>query len=64
MSTTALKRELALLRSSLAALTPSHSATLDDPIVWAERSPPKHEAWDRSGLSGVPCRNAPTRCQN
>ena len=37
MSTAALKRELALLRNSLAALTPSQSTTLDDPIVWAER---------------------------
>ena len=37
MSTAALKRELALLRSSLAALTPAQSAALDDPIVWAER---------------------------
>jgi hypothetical protein len=37
MSTAALKRELALLRSSLAALKPSQSATLDDPIAWAER---------------------------
>ena len=37
MSTAALKRELALLRSSLAALTPPQSATLDDPIAWAER---------------------------
>ena len=37
MSTAALKRELALLRSSLAALTPAQSATLDDPIAWAER---------------------------
>ena len=37
MSTATLKRELALLRSSLAALTPSQSATLDDPIAWAER---------------------------
>ena len=27
-------------------------------------STPKHEACDRSGLSGVPWRNAPTRCQN
>ena len=26
-----------MLRSSLAALTPAQSATLDDPIVWAER---------------------------
>src|SRR3954453_13835136 len=37
MSTAALKRELALLRSSLAALTPAQSALLDDPIAWAER---------------------------
>ena len=37
MSTATLKRELALLRSSLAALTPSQSVTLDDPIAWAER---------------------------
>ena len=37
MSTPTLKRELALLRSSLAALTPAQSATLDDPIAWAER---------------------------
>ena len=38
MSTAALKRELALLRNSLAALTPSQSARLDDPIAWAERT--------------------------
>jgi hypothetical protein len=38
MSTAALKRELALLRNSLAALKPSQSATLDDPISWAERT--------------------------
>ena len=37
MSTAALKRELALLRSSLAALKPCPSATLDDPVSWAER---------------------------
>jgi hypothetical protein len=37
MSTAALKRELALLRSSLAALKPSQSTTRDDPITWAER---------------------------
>ena len=37
MSTATLKREVALLRSSLAALTPTQSATLDDPIAWAER---------------------------
>ena len=37
MSTATLKRELALLRSSLAALTPSQSAVLNDPVAWAER---------------------------
>src|SRR3954466_14976587 len=37
MSTATLKRELALLRSSLAALKPSESAALDDPVAWAER---------------------------
>jgi hypothetical protein len=37
MSTATLKRELALLRSSLAALKPPQSATLDDPVAWAER---------------------------
>ena len=37
MSTATLKRELALLRSSLATLKPSQSATLDDPVAWAER---------------------------
>ena len=37
MSTAALKRELALLRGSLAALTRPQSATLDDAIAWAER---------------------------
>ena len=37
MSTAVLKRELTLLRSSLAALTPSQSAALDNPIAWAER---------------------------
>src|SRR3954463_710125 len=36
MSTATLKRELALLRSSLAALKPSPSTALDDPIAWAE----------------------------
>ena len=38
MSTATLKRELALLRNSLAALKPSKSVTLGDPIVWAERT--------------------------
>ena len=33
----ALKRELALLHSSLAALTPAQPARLDEPIAWAER---------------------------
>jgi len=37
MSTANLRRELALLRSSLAALTPSQSTTLGDPLAWAER---------------------------
>jgi hypothetical protein len=37
MSTATLKRELALLRSSLAGLKPSQSVTLDNPIAWAER---------------------------
>ena len=37
MSTATLKRELALLRSSLAALTPPQAATLDGPIAWTER---------------------------
>ena len=36
MSTAALKRELALLRNSLAALKPSQPAALEDPIAWAE----------------------------
>ena len=38
MSTAALKRELALLRSSLAALTPAEFAVLDNPFAWAERT--------------------------
>src|SRR6187200_1207670 len=38
MSTANLRRELALLRNSLAALTPSQSTPLSDPIVWAERT--------------------------
>jgi hypothetical protein len=38
MSTATLKRELALLRSSLAALTPAQPATRGDPIAWAERT--------------------------
>ena len=31
-----LKRELALLRSSLAALKPAQSAAFEDPVAWAE----------------------------
>jgi hypothetical protein len=56
MSTTALKRELALLRSSLAALKPSQSATLDDPIAWAERiAGLTLDPWQRDVLlSGAP----------
>ena len=37
MNTAALKRELALLRSSLAALTPAQCTAPDDPVAWAER---------------------------
>ena len=37
MNTAALKRELAVLRSSLAALKPSQSTKPGDPIAWAER---------------------------
>ena len=36
MNTATLKRELALLRSSLAALTPAQSTTPDDAVAWAE----------------------------
>ena len=39
MSTATLKRELALLRSSLAALTPPQSATLEDPSLGPSASP-------------------------
>ena len=56
MNTAALKRELALLRSSLAALTPSQSATLDDPVAWAERTAGLTlDPWQRDVLlSGAP----------
>jgi hypothetical protein len=37
MSTATLNRELASIRSSLAALAPAQSPSLDDPISWAER---------------------------
>ena len=56
MSTATLKRELALLRSSLAALTPAWSATLGDPIAWAERiAGLTLDPWQRDVLlSGAP----------
>ena len=56
MSTATLKRELALLRSSLAALTPAQSATLDDPIAWAECiAEMTLDPWQRDVLlSGAP----------
>jgi hypothetical protein len=56
MSTATLKRELALLRSSLAALKPSQSATLDDPIAWAELTAGLTlNPWQRNVLlSGAP----------
>ena len=51
MSTAALKRELALLRSSLAALTPAQSAALDDPVAWAERTAGLNlDPWQRDVL--------------
>ena len=51
MSTAALKRELALLRSSLAALAPAQSTTLGDPIAWAERiAEPTLDPWQRDAL--------------
>ena len=54
MSTATLKRELALLRSSLAALTPTQSATLDDPIPWAERiAELTLDPWQRDVLLSV-----------
>jgi len=56
MSTATLKRELALLRSSLAALTPAQSATLDDCVAWAERiAELTLDPWQRDVLlSAVP----------
>ena len=60
MSTAALKRELALLRSSLAALTPSQSATLDDPIAWAERiAGLTLDPWQRDVLLSAVAATAP-----
>ena len=51
MSTAALKRELALLRSSLAALAPAQSTTLGDPIAWAERiAELTLDPWQRDAL--------------
>ena len=55
MSTAALKRELAVLRGSLAALTPSQSAALDDPIAWAERiAGLTLDPWQASALRFAP----------
>ena len=60
MSTAALKRELALLRSSLAALTPAQSATLDDPIAWAERiAGLTLDPWQRDVLLSAVAATAP-----
>ena len=60
MSTAALKRELALLRSSLAALKPSQSATLDDPIAWAERiAGLTLDPWQRDVLLSAVAATAP-----
>jgi ABC-type nitrate/sulfonate/bicarbonate transport system substrate-binding protein len=54
MSTATLKRELALLRSSLAALTPAQSAVLDDPVAWAERiAGLSLDPWQRDVLLSV-----------
>jgi len=54
MSTATLKRELALLRSSLAALKPSQSATLEDPVPWAERiAALTLDPWQREVLLSV-----------
>jgi hypothetical protein len=54
MSTAGLKRELALLRSSLAALTPSQSARFGDPIVWAEHiAELTLDPWQRDVLLSV-----------
>ena len=60
MSTATLKRELALLRSSLAALTPTQSATLDDPIAWAERiAGLTLDPWQRDVLLSAVAATAP-----
>ena len=60
MSTAALKRELALLRSSLAALTPAQSATLDDPVAWAERiAGLTLDPWQRDVLLSAVAATAP-----
>ena len=55
MSTAALKRELASIRSSLAALTPAQPAALDDPVAWAEHiAELTLDPWQRDVLlSGV-----------
>ena len=57
MSTATLKRELALLRSSLAALKPSQSTALDDPVAWAERiAELTLDPWQRDVLLSVSAR--------
>ena len=63
MSTATLKRELALLRSSLAALTPAQSAALHDPITWAERIAELNlDSWQRDVLlSTAPRRGGSTQ---
>ena len=54
MSTAALKRELALLRGSLAALTPPQSATPDDALAWAQRiAELTLDPWQREVLLSV-----------
>src|SRR3954449_5148984 len=54
MSTAALKRELALLRSSLAALKPCQSAALDDPVAWAEGiAELRLDPWQRDVLLSI-----------
>src|SRR3954468_10543689 len=51
MSTATLKRELASLRNSLAALTPAAPQALGDPIAWAEQiADLSLDAWQRDVL--------------
>ena len=54
MGTAALKRELASIRSSLAALTPAQPAALDDPVAWAEHiAELTLDPWQRDVLLSV-----------